>query len=1029
MALKYSEKITQFAPFVRRIPQTGGAFFSFTSASEDLTFAFSEISEYKFRFSKYACLHLPELTNKPLKNTTKLQAIAGAYTHVRETLNTDWNVFFAESFQNYCLNLETHLLNRPEYDATKNKTVAERVFFKWLKEMSAIRFSTNIKLDDKGNEKKFITEEIDNLERYERVVKCIGDISASGTQQNKFATYTEIYISVPEFSGTTPNVLFNSYPDVNYKEGLTLSRNKYTNPLDNPLDLEIVLGRKYTDVHPDGLDIRAWYDNGDGFSFWSETTEQNANQLGLYVFKKKSNLTEDNNTLLLKPCKDDSTWCGNWDINSWWYSQSNFDTTNSYYTEKVFEDTTNDVLGIFYGQRADLLANSQGEIENIYSDVNLLKFKRSRLDGIEINWNLHDYIELENFNVLPTTLLDLATTEESEDYAFNAVLLYYDLYKTKVNEDGLTVIDEETITTNLFGVLFLDKVTPFNDAGGRIIPFTKQKTNLDYNKIGNEFGFKINLRVDTNTRLVNVNYVPLVAENNTIAMGMFMEALEKMVSVSDYLSAFEAKYINITEEIHYIRNQLLDAKSVDDFNARLLALERQIEMNLTNSLFVNFQQYMENILGFIEKIEKGVITLPPISNNSNITNEMLSSLQTSIQNVFTFIDDIKIDLTNLKSEFESSSNNREDNTSIQNVIDSINETKNNLTNLKTEFETALNNKEDKTNKSDILNNSKINYPSNFAVNEALTTLQTSIQNVIDSINETKNNLTNLKTEFETALNNEIKNNTTAISNIQNNVNLKEDKSNKSNVIDQSEVLYPSNKAVNDVINIVNKAIQDVADIVPYILQSTGNSTTDVMSQKAITDLFNSITDSVGLFKYQGEVDAISDLPNSTDNFNVYWVIEEKTLYFWLQENYYPFNNEGVDLSNYATNDEVHSSIMDITGNLLNLDTTNKSHLVGSINEINEKLDDQNDAIGQLQENLSQEITNRTTADANLQTQITTNFNNISTANTNISNLNTRVITVENSITNIKQFETYKAANETTALTYSQSNPNVLVYVV
>ena len=636
MALKYQEKITQFAPFTRRIPASGGAFFSFTSASEDLTFAFSEISEYKFRFSKYACLHIPPLLNRnPLRNYTRLQAISGAYTHVRETLNTDWNVFFAESFQNYCLNLETHLLNRREYDAMENKTVAERVFFKWLKEMSAIRFSTNSRTDADGNTvRNFITEEVENVERYERVVKCIGDVSASGTQQNKFATYTEIYISVPEFSGTTPNVLFNTFSDVNYKEGLTLSRNRFTNPLDNELDFEIVLGRKYTDVHPDGLDIRAWYDNNDGFSLWSEDpTQPNANQQGLYAFKKKPEFAELNNTSLLKACEENQNeWCGNWDVNSWWYSRSNFTATNSYFTENVFNDTSNDDLGIFFGQRADLLSGSHGN-ETDYSDINLLKFRRSRLDGIEINWNLHDYIEFENFDVPPTVLLDLATTEESDDYAFNTVLLYYDLYKTKVNEDGDEVVDESTVTTNLFGVLFLDKVTPFNDVGGRIIPFTKQKTNLDYNKIGNEFGFKINLRVDTNTRLVDVNYIPLVAENNTIAMGMFMEALEKMVKVSDYLSAFEAKYISITEELHRYRELIVNQKNVDGFNARLTAIERQVEMNLTNSLFTNFQQYFENIMLSIQNVKSQIAPeLTDIINRLNTLEEENAELRKMLSN-------------------------------------------------------------------------------------------------------------------------------------------------------------------------------------------------------------------------------------------------------------------------------------------------------------------------------------------------------------------------------------------------------------
>ena len=39
-------------PFIRRIPQQGGAFYIFSSAAEDLTLSFDVTTSRKFKFSK-----------------------------------------------------------------------------------------------------------------------------------------------------------------------------------------------------------------------------------------------------------------------------------------------------------------------------------------------------------------------------------------------------------------------------------------------------------------------------------------------------------------------------------------------------------------------------------------------------------------------------------------------------------------------------------------------------------------------------------------------------------------------------------------------------------------------------------------------------------------------------------------------------------------------------------------------------------------------------------------------------------------
>jgi len=184
--------------------------------------------------------------------------------------------------------------------------------------------------------------------------------------------------------------------------------------------------------------------------------------------------------------------------------------------------------------------------------------------------------------------------------------------------------------------------------------------------------------------------------------------------------------------------------------------------------------------------------------------------------------------------------------------------------------------------------------------------------------------------------------------LENTLSLKEKVANKSNEIDDSTQLYPSNKAVQTELkvrdaNIQQLAInlQNTADLIPYITQSKGNSTEDVMSQDAVTKGFNYIESlmSVAL----GEI----DFPE-------------------------------IDLSEYLTGSQVHSAIFDVTGDLLELETDDKTSLVGAINEnkggidtTNTRIDNNITSITGLQTDLSAEITNRTNADNTLQTQINT----------------------------------------------------------
>jgi hypothetical protein len=56
-------------PYIRPISVQGGTFYTFSSASEDLSLTFNN-SLKKFKFSKYALLKIPELGTPTYKENT-----------------------------------------------------------------------------------------------------------------------------------------------------------------------------------------------------------------------------------------------------------------------------------------------------------------------------------------------------------------------------------------------------------------------------------------------------------------------------------------------------------------------------------------------------------------------------------------------------------------------------------------------------------------------------------------------------------------------------------------------------------------------------------------------------------------------------------------------------------------------------------------------------------------------------------------------------------------------------------------------
>ena len=261
-------------PLIKPITTNKGIFYSFQSALEDINITLANGSN-SVRFSKFALLRIPNFAEpNNLKYDNRFQLSAIGESSLIEGLHSDLNIDLAESFQNYALNLESLIISMDSYNREAKLTVAERVFWKWLKESGSINFRYANDLEKNvnilGDTPRFVETYIPG-KTYDPVVKYLGDIDVVNTVKSIHNSYTEIYIHVPTNVGTTPHILFKSVKDENYYPNMII-----TNKNADPLDVEYLAGRHYNDSHPYGLSLKAFYDLDDG-SVYTEITDDLSN--------------------------------------------------------------------------------------------------------------------------------------------------------------------------------------------------------------------------------------------------------------------------------------------------------------------------------------------------------------------------------------------------------------------------------------------------------------------------------------------------------------------------------------------------------------------------------------------------------------------------------------------------------------------------------------------------------------------------------------------------------------------------------
>lgn len=505
-------------PLIKKISNRNGTFIAFQSAINDSNLIGSQ-QGYRFSFSKYALIKIPQIRRATVPsenqefptdaNFVNLDAIGDKF----HTNNANYHLSenFAESFQNYCLNLEALILTSVDKTASLNANVSEEIFFKWMKETGAIRFEKGLS-GDMG----YVREGIDrfmeprNVEGYDSVVKYINDISAVNVTMDG-SVYTEVYIYTPTDHGASPVVLFSSGKNKFYSDK---SGKRYSSVS------EKIYGRDESSVHPDNLEMDAIFD--------SDMESQTEN----YIYENDE-----------------------WVKKNWFDKYADGNSSTGYYYVDSIGSSEEQIIKKVAGDNTG----------------NTVMFKRSTLDGIKIDWDVANDYSLSSIGIPDSDMSDYTINEfnvsgtgECREFDYNAILLYYDLTETKS--------ENPKSESYLYGIYFLSSVNE-SDTYAEIPCIKKYKSGALESVEGNALGYKINLRTDTSYE--NLENISTSTASRNFSMDLFHESLSAMKKFSDTLESKLEYISNLYSELDSMRRLFIDDQNKDEILKRISDIENE----------------------------------------------------------------------------------------------------------------------------------------------------------------------------------------------------------------------------------------------------------------------------------------------------------------------------------------------------------------------------------------------------------------------------------------------------------------------
>ena len=155
----------------------------------------------------------------------------------------------------------------------------------------------------------------------------------------------------------------------------------------------------------------------------------------------------------------------------------------------------------------------------------------------------------------------------SEDFEFNAILIYYDFLKK--TEDPVV----KKYATNLYGILFLDNVTDLNDIKstgirklGYIQRYPKKKETI-YGS-GNSFALKIDLKIDTIPD-TNTEIVKYTNPNSAVSMDLYENAMTQLQKCVDYFYTQKNEIVELRNRVSELETVLSGIDRISDLRGEI----------------------------------------------------------------------------------------------------------------------------------------------------------------------------------------------------------------------------------------------------------------------------------------------------------------------------------------------------------------------------------------------------------------------------------------------------------------------------
>lgn len=250
-------------PLIRIPQEQGGTMYAFSSAARDLTRAYYN-PDIVFEYSKFALLDLPVVAEPSPGSTNNYIQFNNLYeggpvsgggvapNYDATSPDDNANRHFAQTFQNYALNLENFILSDDDFDNSIYSSDSEKIFFKWLNHIGAFRTKPANSQQSASGFNRFVEEDDSNQTggEYSKVVRYIGNVDVSNDKNYQGDTYNEVFVNVPSHVGYTPTVLFKS--------------SAYNTTATSYQPLSYINGRD-GQSHPDqNINLESLADNNDG---------------------------------------------------------------------------------------------------------------------------------------------------------------------------------------------------------------------------------------------------------------------------------------------------------------------------------------------------------------------------------------------------------------------------------------------------------------------------------------------------------------------------------------------------------------------------------------------------------------------------------------------------------------------------------------------------------------------------------------------------------------------------------------------